>query len=248
MRATLLTLTLALAACHNDTAAEDTGTATGTATTTATGTATDDPTGDPTDGEPQVVHGRDGKRMNVDQLTAALLAATGQQWTEKQQVLDYNMPNGYREDPAASMLEHYAATLGRADYRLTVRENLDPGVAFSKLASDAARVACKRALDSELGGPDPSAHILLLVGAKDTLASAPDAVAANLRALVLRFWGLRLPADDPALERLKVLFAVASTAPSGLDADGTARPLATPLDGWRAVCVALATDPLFLTY
>ena len=67
----------------------------------------------------------------------------------------------------------------------------------------------------------------------------------NLAYLVMRFWARDVRPNDPVLDDLIGLFRLASTAPA------TTTPVAaagTPLDGWRAVCIALATDPLFLTY
>jgi len=189
--------------------------------------------------------------MSVDQLRTALFAATGFTWVAQRNVSDPDAPSGRTRLPDADMLEALAATLGRPDYVTTTREGIDPAVTFAKLASDAARSACRTSLNADLAMPEArkgERRIIHRVEPRDTLASNAPGVRNNLAYLALRFWGRRVEPNDPQLQPLSDLFARASTAPASKDADGTERSAATPADGWRAVCIAMATDPQFLTY
>jgi hypothetical protein len=206
----------------------------------------DVPVGDPASNNDRV--GRASHRLNVAQLRASLLAATGFTWVASRRVSDPDSPTGFSLLPDADMLEAFAATLGRPDYVTSTSESIEPAVTFSKLASDAARVACKTAIKADLAGSSPPARVMRHAGASDTRASNEPAVRKNLSYLALRFWGRRIGADDAQLAPLLTLFEKASAAAASTDDNGTKRAAATPADGWRAVCIAMATDPQFLTY
>jgi hypothetical protein len=201
--------------------------------------------GDPSSNDDHV--GRAPRRLDVDQLRAALLAATGFTWVASRRVSDPDSPSGFSQLPDADMLEAYSATLGRPDYVNATSESLEPAVTFAKLSGDAARVACRLAVRADLEGKTPPNRILRHIGPNET-AQNRAAVRTNLRYLVLRFWGRKVGDEDPSLEPLATLFERASTASASTDQNGTKRPAATPADGWRAVCIAMATDPQFLTY
>lgn len=205
------------------------------------------PLGDPASNNTRV--GRAPHRLSVDQLEASLLAATGFSWVAQRTVSDPDAPGGTRNDPRADMLQALAATLGRADYVNTTHESIDPAVTFSKLASDAARSACLQSVNADTMEPAAEARrIMRYVAPSDTLAANPAGVRRNMTYLVLRFWGRHVETADPEIDALVRLFERASTAPAGRDANNTMRAAGTPADGWRAVCIALATDPQFLTY
>ncbi len=191
--------------------------------------------------------GRAARRLDVDQLRQSLLAATGFTWVATRRVLDPDSPSGFTQLPDADILEALGATLGRPDYVTSTNESIDPAVTFAKLASDAARVACRLSVAADVKG-EGARHILVHVGPRDTAAASPEKVRQNLSFLVLRFWGRQVPPGADELGPLVHLFERASTAPAGKDANGVARAAATPADGWRAVCIAMATDPQFLTY
>lgn len=192
--------------------------------------------------------GRVPQRVDVNQLSAALLAATGHGYVGEATVRDPRMPRGSGDAPAADLLALNAGTLGRADYFVSVRESHDPTVPFTKIAGDAARSACAAGVRDDATLPPDQRRILREAQPTDTLASNGDAVRRNLSYLTLRFWARRVAADAPEMAPLVRLFERTSTAPAGMDRNGTRRDAATPLDGWRAVCIALATDPQFLTY
>jgi hypothetical protein len=63
-----------------------------------------------------------------------------------------------------------------------------------------------------------------------------------------RFWGRGLAADSAEVTAIATVFRTASTTPEVRDGSRVTRPAGTPVDGWRAVCIAMATDPQFLTY
>lgn len=204
------------------------------------------PVGEPASNNDRV--GRAPRRLNVEQLRASLLAATGFTWVASRRVSDPDSPTGFSLLPDADMLEAFAATLGRPDYVTSTSESIEPAVTFAKLASDAARVACRTAVKADVENKSPPSRIMRHAGAGDTRASNEAAVRKNLAYLALRFWGRKIAPDDPQLGALLTLFDKASTAPASTDANATKRAAATPADGWRAVCIAMATDPQFLTY
>ena len=183
--------------------------------------------------------GRAPRRLSVDQLRQALLAATGFTWVASRRVSDPEAASGFTNMPDADMLEALAPTLGRADYATTTNESTDPAVTFSKLAGDAARSACRASVRADLAAPPDERRILRFALPRDTSASNPAAIRKNLAYLALRFWGRTLDPSDPQVTALNVLFDRAS---------GAAGASGGTQDGWRAACIAMATDPQFLTY
>lgn len=188
--------------------------------------------------------GRAPRRLNVSQLRAALLQAVGVIWREERRILTAEAPSGSIVDPNADMLEILAQTLGEPDYDQATQENLDPSATFSKLIGDAARKACRDGVVADLARPTAQRILLRYASERDTAAGAEAAVRRNLQYLTLRFWARDVATDSPDVTALLGLFRTASTAP----AQGMTHPAGTPADGWRAVCIALATDPQFLTY
>ena len=189
--------------------------------------------------------GRAARRLNVRQLRASLLNAVGVTWQQPRRILSADYASGFYDAPNADMLSLVALTLGQPDYNAFTSESIEPGAVFSKLVGDAARKACRDGVTLDVARPVGERILLRTVGVADTLATREAAVRDNLAYLVMRFWARDVRPNDPVLDDLIELFRVASTAPA------TAAPVAaagTPVDGWRAVCVALTTDPLFLTY
>jgi hypothetical protein len=209
------------------------------------------PVGEPASNNDHI--GRAARRLSVEKLRASLLAATGFTWVASRRVSDPDAPGGTTAVPDADMLEALAATLGRPDYITSTSESIEPAVTFAKLAGDAARSACRASVSADVAAGDAgdARRILRFVGPADTLASNADGVRENLAYLALRFWGRSIAKGSAELGPLVTLFERASTAPAGKDKGGAARAVevkATPADGWRAVCIAMATDPQFLTY
>ena len=191
--------------------------------------------------------GRAGRRLSVDQLRASLLAATGFTWVASRRVSDPDSPNGSTQLPDADMLEALAATLGRPDYVTSTNASVDPAVTFAKLANDASRVACRASVESDLA-QHWQRRLLVFAAPNDSLRSNAAAIRNNMSYLALRFWGRAVSPADPQLMPLVSLFERASTAGPSKDTSGAVRAQATAADGWRAVCIAMANDPQFLTY
>lgn len=203
------------------------------------------PVADPASSNDHV--GRAARRMNVRQFREALRGATGQIWVARRTVSDPDSPSGTTTVPDADMLEVLSATLGRADYANTTRNSIDPGVTFAKLAGDAARYACGAAVRNDAMVARGERRIMREVEPDTTAASDREAVRRNISELALRFWGRTIAPGDSQLDPLVRVFETTSTLPAAREGT-TMRAAATPSDGWRAVCVALATDPQFLTY
>ncbi len=193
--------------------------------------------------------GHQPARLSVDQLRAALLRATGQSWVGRLTVADPQSPSGSTLVDDADLLEAFASSLGRPDYRNSVNEGREPGVTFSKLAGDAARFTCRAGVAADVLEPDARRRFILHGAAPtDTVATAETAIRANVADLALTFWGRTLAPQSAEVDQLVRLFERVSTASASRDDAGTTRLAGTPLDGWRAVCIAMATDTRFLTY
>ena len=162
------------------------------------------------------------RRLTADQFFASLFVATGQRWDDE---------------------EEFAATLGRPDFAEVTAEGREMSVGFAKLAGDAARQTCRRAVqeDRELSNPDDRA-ILQKVNDVGQLDPFDPGVAENLRYLMLRFLGLYV--TDDADRRLEPWLDVMQ---AGLDPIDETR-FEQAQDRWIAVCSGLALHPDFLTY
>ncbi|MBL8604858.1 MAG: hypothetical protein JNK72_23220 [Myxococcales bacterium] len=187
--------------------------------------------------------GRAPHRINVAQLRASFQSAIGVTWREPRRVLTAESPSGSVEDPDADMLSILSATLGEPNYDQATQESLDPSATFSKLIGDAARKACRDGVTADVARGASQRILLRYANPTDTAAGNEAAVRRNLQYLVLRFWARSVETNSAAVSDLLRLFTVASTVPAQ-----AMLPAGAPPDGWRAVCIALATDPQFLTY
>ncbi len=162
------------------------------------------------------------RRMDIGQLSTAIERATGGiAWTD-------NKGN--------DRFEQLASTLGRPNYINTVNEDLSPGPVFQKFLGDAARAVCTELADAEPDLPADQRVLMVHAGPEDTIVSNPGAVGANLSMLLLRFHGVSAVGDDPALARWRWLFQSVTHVTSN------------PVQGWRAVCIALIEHPDFYSY
>jgi hypothetical protein len=189
--------------------------------------------------------GRAPRRLNVNQLRAALENAIGMSWRQRATILSADYAAGSYVDENADMLTLLARTLGQPDYNAFTQESIDPTAVFSKLVGDGVRKACRDGLTRDAGLGRDQRILVRYAEIGDTVASNPMGVRQNIAYLALRFWARPLRPEDAAVTPLFDLFRVASTAPADMAAS---IPAGTPIDGWRAVCIALATDPQFLTY
>ena len=162
------------------------------------------------------------RRLTADQFFASLEVATGQRWDDE---------------------EEFAATLGRPDFAEVTAEGREMSVGFAKLAGDAARQTCRRAVeqDRQLSNPNERS-ILQKVNDVDQLDPFDPGVLENLRYLTLRFLGVYV--QDDADRRLEPWLVIMQ---SGLDPTDDAR-FEQAQDRWIAVCSGLALHPDFLTY
>lgn len=162
------------------------------------------------------------RRLTADQFFASLEVATGQRWDDE---------------------EEFAATLGRPDFAEVTAEGREMSVGFAKLAGDAARQTCRRAVeqDRQLSSPTERS-ILQKVNDVGQLDPFDPGVLENLRYLTLRFLGVHV--QDDADRRLEPWLDIMQ---SGLDPTDDAR-FEQAQDRWIAVCSGLALHPDFLTY
>ncbi len=178
---------------------------------------------------------RPRRRMNVDQLSAAMRQVSGGiGWTET------------RGGAEIDLFERLSTTLGKPDYAEATDEDLDPSTVFQKFLDDAARVTCTRMLarDTELlaaesaGEPIEGTPVLLVhASPEDTYETNADAVDANLIAALQRFHGrVFMDRNDPGLSNWRWLFK------SSVFVTGEAN------QAWLGVCLALFTHPDFYTY
>ncbi|MFT7625309.1 MAG: hypothetical protein ACI9WU_004500, partial [Myxococcota bacterium] len=143
---------------------------------------------------------------------------------------------GWVDNKDADRWEQLAATLGRPDYIISVTEDLGAGPVFQKFLGDAARDVCTKLANSELD-TEPADRVLMKhASPTDTLLSAPDAVEANLRMLLLRYHGVKAEAGAADLVRWRWLF------------ESVSHVTKLPVEGWRAVCIGLIEHPDFYSY
>ena len=132
------------------------------------------------------------------------------------------------ELPAGSVQipENLARSLGEPDWMSVTEPNLEPSPLFMKFMVDLGSILCRNLIEADRFRR-PADRVIL----------RSDEVDANIRQLILRFWGVDAEVDDdPDVGRLRAVFDEASAA--------TAEPLA----GWMAVCLALSTAPEFVLY
>ena len=162
------------------------------------------------------------RRLTADQFFASLKIATGQQWDDERR---------------------FAATLGRPDFAGVTVQGREMSVGFAKLAGDAARQTCRRAVRQDRDTADPASRVILKrVSEVGQLDPFDEQVGENLRYLLLRFHGVL--ATDDADRRLRPWFTLLQ---DGLSATDEAR-FDEAEDRWAAVCTGLALHPDFLTY
>jgi len=199
-------------------------------TTTEMGPAlpTDHP---PVPGEPA---SRRTNRVSIAQLKRTFPIVFGD--NAAGQPITWTVPLGGRQENGFDV---FAGALGVPDYSVNTDEALDPSPLYLKFVDDAARDACGKALIADYARSERSARTLLR---HVELGAAETGVLENLKYLKLRFHGVK--ATDADVQSLKALFTnVVRAAAAG------ANPTeAHTREGWRAVCVALATAPEFHLY
>lgn len=166
---------------------------------------------------------RGRRRMDVDQLDAAMRRATG--------------GLGWDDSGGNPQFARFAATLGVPDYVGTTTEDLEVSALFLKFLDDAARSTCDRLIAREERAM-PAERVFLVHAEID--ASLPGDAAEideNLAYLLLRFHGRRVDPGAEELEPWRELFASARAASPD-----------EPSAAWRTTCVALFDHPDFYLY
>jgi hypothetical protein len=163
--------------------------------------------------------GRAPRRITVAQLKASILTTTGRQW---------------------SKIDSLAASLGSADFALVNAESTEPNLVFAKFLDDGAREVCTGAATADLAIPDPANRVLspeVPAAVTDVSKIDDDTAKKNLTYLSTRFWGQPLaPAElDVWAASFKTIAARAQAQNKKSQA-------------WAAICVAMMTDPRFITY
>jgi hypothetical protein len=132
-----------------------------------------------------------------------------------------------------SQLENLAASLGRADYALVNAEATETNLVFAKFLEDGAREVCVGAADADLKQPDVALRVLSPKVATESEAELKN----NLVYLSTRFWGD--PLSEPELSTWSAGFT---------NIAARAKAAKKPREAWAAICIAMITDPRFLTY
>ena len=163
--------------------------------------------------------GRAPRRITVAQLKASIVTVTGRQW---------------------SQIDTLSASLGKADFALVNAESTEPNLVFAKFLEDGAREVCTSAAAADLTTPLAADRVLSPeVPATVTDLSKIDLPTAkkNLVYLSTRMWGQ--PLAGPELDTWASSFTTMA-----------ARAQATnkKKEAWGAICIAMMTDPRFITY
>jgi hypothetical protein len=163
--------------------------------------------------------GRAPRRITVAQLKQSIQVTTGRQW---------------------SQIDKLAASLGSADYALVNAEATEPNLVFAKFMEDGAREVCLAAAQADLAESDPSKRVLardVQGDLSDLRKLSSDARRTNLIYLSTRFWGEPLAGAE--LDKWNDNFAKLADR---------AEVAKKRREAWGAICIALMTDPRFVTY
>jgi hypothetical protein len=134
-----------------------------------------------------------------------------------------------------SQLDNLAASLGQADFALVNAEATETNLVFAKFLEDGAREVCLGAADADLKQADLTLRVLSPKIAAEPASEAD--VKSNLVYLSTRFWGD--PLREPELGTWSAGFARIAAR---------AKEAKKPREAWGAICIAMITDPRFLTY
>ncbi|MFZ5441842.1 MAG: hypothetical protein ACOZQL_17695 [Myxococcota bacterium] len=162
--------------------------------------------------------GRAPRRISVAQLKESIVTVTGRQW---------------------SQIDNLASSLGQADYAVTVSDSTEPNLVFAKFLEDGAREVCLATARADLTKPQAERVLWpeVAVTGNDFTTLDDAAIAKNLSTLAVRFWGS--PFDDAELGAWTATFKKVATR---------AKAANKPEQAWGAICVAMMTDPRFITY
>jgi len=163
--------------------------------------------------------GRAPRRLTVDQLDRSITTAVGRRWTG---------------------IDAVAATLGKPDYAMSVTEAIDPTLVFAKFLEDGAREVCVAQAQADIAATT-AANRILANGLPDNINNlttlTPAQIKANLTYLSLRFWGE--PLQGAELDAWAALFTQLAARAQSINKRDQA---------FSATCIALITDPRFMSY
>jgi hypothetical protein len=163
--------------------------------------------------------GRAPRRITVAQLKESILTTTGRQW---------------------SLIDKLSASLGSADYALVNAEATEPNLVFAKFMEDGAREVCLATAEADLAEKDPAKRVLardVQGDLKDLRQLSAQTRRDNVVYLSTRFWGQ--PVSDSELDKWTEAFGKLAER---------AEVAKKRREAWGALCIALMTDPRFVTY
>ncbi|MGV3620832.1 MAG: hypothetical protein ACO1OB_08440 [Archangium sp.] len=162
--------------------------------------------------------GRAPRRLSVPQLKESILTTTGRQW---------------------SQIDNLAGSLGQADFAVTVSDATEANLVFAKFLEDGAREVCLATAKADLMLAKDKRVLWpeLNDGVTDFTQVDDATIGKNLQTLSTRFWGSPFEADELA-EWTVTFKKVAARA-------ATVRK---PEQAWGSICIAMMTDPRFITY
>lgn len=166
---------------------------------------------------------RPRRRMDVEQLDAAMRRATG--------------GIGWDDGSGNPQFVRFRSTLGVPDYVASTGEDLEVSALFLKFLDDAARSTCDRLIEREEDAMPAERVFLVHADLASALPADADAIDENLAHLLLRFHGRRVAPGSRELAPWHQLFA-----------DARAMSEDEPKTAWRTVCVALFDHPDFYLY
>jgi len=170
------------------------------------------------------------RRMQIDRLQASIPKVAG---------ADINgVPITWRIKGSEALSDDvFGKVLGRPDYVTATEENPAPSSLYLKFVRDMARDVCTQIVDNDLQREQD--HTLWRFAPIDGTAT-DEQLSDNLRYLVHRWLGLRLTADEPLIQDLRLVFD-AGTQSLGVDPSSTQ----AQAEGWRGACIALFESPTF---
>jgi hypothetical protein len=167
---------------------------------------------------------RSRRRLDLDQLQAALADATGLVWTVD------------RDGTETNRLEELSETLGKPDYDGITHEELAPTTTFQRFLDEASLTICRDLLENEQKVSQAERIFFVHANWDDDWASSPSRIMSNLQMLLLRYHGREYEPDSEGIKPWLSLYQQAESAAG------------TPLIAWNTMCVGLLTHPDFYTF
>jgi hypothetical protein len=162
--------------------------------------------------------GRAPRRISVAQLKTSIQTVTGRQW---------------------SQIDNLASSLGQADYALTVSDATEPNLVFAKFLEDGAREVCLNVARDDLNRTQDLRVLWPEVPGmgRDFTVLDDATIQTNLKSLSVRFWGSPFEPDE-----------LTAWTDSFKKVAARAKAANKPEQAWGSICVAMMTDPRFITY